>query len=60
MASTEQIASLKLENADLKGEKASLKRALDAREVDNKAERARVNALQNELDELFRGFGWLW
>ncbi len=60
MASTEQIASLKLENADLKGEKASLKRALDAREVDNKAERDRVNALQNELDELFRGFGWLW
>lgn len=48
----EQIAALKQENADLKIERASLKKALDTRESDNKAERDKVKALQAELDEV--------
>lgn len=47
----EEIAALKQELADLKAEKASLKKALDAREADNKAERDKSKALQLELDE---------
>lgn len=46
----EQIAALKQELADLKAERASLKKALDQRETDNKAERDKVKALQTELD----------
>lgn len=47
----DQIAALKQELADLKAEKASLKKALDQREADNKTERDRVKALQAEVDE---------
>lgn len=47
----EQIAALKQELADLKAERASLKKALDQRETDNKAERDKVKALQTELDD---------
>jgi len=47
----EEIAALKQELADLKAEKASLKKALDAREADNKAERDKAKALQVELDD---------
>lgn len=47
----EQIAALKQEAADLKAERASLKKALDEREADNKAARDKIKALQNSLDE---------
>ncbi len=47
----EQIAALKQENADLKAERASLKKALDDREADNKKARDQAKALQTELDE---------
>lgn len=48
----EQIAALKQELADLKAERASLKKALDAREADNKEARDKAKALQTELDEV--------
>lgn len=47
----EQIAALKQEAADLKAERASLKKALDDREADNKTARDKAKALQAELDE---------
>lgn len=50
MTPEELIASLKQEVADLKAERAKLKRSLDDREADNKAARDKNKALQEELE----------
>lgn len=52
MEPQEHIAQLKQDLADAKAEVASLKKALDTREADNKAARDRAKALEAEKAEL--------
>lgn len=51
MTPEEQVAELKQAVADSKAEVASLKKALDVRETDNKGARDRIKAIEAELGE---------